>query len=60
MALTEKQLEAQRKYRAKLEESIGHYSESQKRAQYNYLNKKRLEKRQSPIVSREIKKQENI
>ena len=60
MALTDKKIEAQRKYRAKLKESIGHYSESQKRAQYNYLNKRRLEKGQSPIVSREIKKQENI
>ena len=59
MALTEKQLESQRKYRAKLKATLGHYSDSQKRAQYKYLNKKRIEQGKNPIVPRN-KSVENI
>jgi len=46
------QLEAQRRYRAKL----GRYLESQKRAQYKYLNKIREMNGLKPIVSREHEK----
>ena len=60
MALTQSQLEAQRKYRAKLKETLGHYSESQKRAQYNYLNKIRQQNGKAPIVQRKTKISENI
>ena len=60
MALTQSQLMAQRKYRAKLKEMLGHYSESQKKAQYNYLNKVRQLNVKPPIVPRNKIESENI
>ena len=60
MALTEEekkqhQLEAQRRYRAKLYAKIGRYSDAQMRAQYKYLNKIRDMKGEKPIVPRKTK-----
>ena len=61
MALTEKQRESQRKFRAKVKAMTGHYTcNSQKKAQFKYLNKIRQQKGLSPIVSRKNKISENL
>ena len=60
MALTKSQLESQRRYRAKLKEKLGQYSESQKKAQYKYLNKIRESKGLQIIITKETNVLKNI
>ena len=60
MALTKSQLESQRRYRAKLKEKLGQYSESQKKSQYKYLNKIRESKGLQIIITKETNFLKNI